>query len=665
MRDNTEMDDQVPKYRPKKVNDPQIPQTGANEFWVDQEHTRRTEAPPQQPRTTENESSGRVLAGQFKILSTLGSGGMSHVYRCHDLMLDKIVAVKVMQLDANLNPTLMARFQREARVIGMLEHENIVRMRNIQIDENGTPFMVMELLSGASLAELLQVGGPLGLLRVRKIVSQVCDALSHAHAQGIIHRDLKPSNIMIVSAEGENEKIKILDFGIAKISSDVTGKATQTGEVFGSPAYMSPEQSLGKTVGPATEQYSLGCVIFELLTGRTPFPRASQLEIIMAQVQDSPPAMSDVSAKQFPKDVEQFVARLLEKEPKNRFSSIEEAKNVFLGQTKPSRKAIDLRALKRPKVMWSVAAASVFLVAAAIMSLRFLYHEDAKPQPEQSSVDPAKNMFTLATPYFEHAAWPNQTRGDKYLIKLVDHYPPPEEIKFSDADDDAAKDFSDRSLLYLPDSSLKSLDLAGGTQLTDKGLGYLQRLHLKTLKLERILTITDEGMKSVAKIKTLKHLNIDETDIGDEGILFLAGLPALEELGASTTRITTKGLDYLATFKALRKLDIGWDAISGGLAKLAPSHLRVLSIRGAEINEGDLKDIAKIESLSRIRLGAQPLTNQGLLNLATLPNLLRIEFDTVAGVTEEGKQAFKQKREQLKLPVCALTEHAPLPLEVQ
>jgi serine/threonine protein kinase len=658
------MDEQDQKYRQNKVGDQQTPRGSADELYAEQEHTRRT---AQQPNVTSGDGSvGRVLAGQFKILSTLGTGGMSHVYRCHDVMLDKIVAVKVMQLDANLNPALMARFQREARVIGMLEHENIVRIRNLQVDENGTPFMVMELLSGTSLAELLQAGGPMGLLRVRRIVSQICDALAHAHAQGIVHRDLKPSNIMIVSGEGENEKIKILDFGIAKITSDAAGKATQTGEVFGSPAYMSPEQSLGKTVGPESDQYSLGCVIFELLTGRTVFPRASQLEIIMAQVHDSPPAMSDVGTRQFPKDVEQFVARLLEKEPKNRFRSIQEAKDVFLGQAKPARKAIDLQALKDPKIVFSAIAVSVLLLAAGMISMTYLHHENPKPQAEEAaktSVDKDSDLFSVASSTFEGAAWPNQTRGDKYLIKLADHYPPPEKIKLDDGNEEGAKDFTDRSLLYLPTGSLKLLDLSGGTQITNKGLHNLEQLHLTTLILERVLTISNEGMKSVAKIKTLTHLNVSETDIGDEGFLFLTRLPNLEDLDATTTRITPKGLEYLAAFKPLRTLAIGWDEVSGGLANLAPSELHTLALNGAAITDNDLNDIAKIKSLRTLRLGKQPLTNQGLLNLASLPDLRRIVIDTLPGITETGKEAFRKKREELRLPVCRIDDKT-VPLEM-
>jgi serine/threonine protein kinase len=287
-------------------------------------------SPPGQLREI---AAGTVLAGQYKVLNKLGIGGMGDVYRCEELALNRFVAVKILRADLVANAVLLSRFQREAKAVAMLEHPNIIKMHNFLFDESGRPLMVMELLNGVSLSEFL-AEGPLPLLRTRRIVAQICDALMHAHNHKVIHRDLKPNNIVVLNPGRENETIKLLDFGIAKIAGDPSLKATETGDVIGSPEYMSPEQCLGKAIDARTDQYSLGCLIFEMMTGQTPFVRESKVAIVMAHVHDAAPSMAEVCDKQIPADIEGCVARLLKKRPQDRFRSEEAVKNIFLGESK-------------------------------------------------------------------------------------------------------------------------------------------------------------------------------------------------------------------------------------------------------------------------------------------------------------------------------------------
>jgi eukaryotic-like serine/threonine-protein kinase len=168
---------------------------------------------------------GDVIAGQFEVLAKLGSGGMSSVYRCFDLFVERVVAVKILFAGHSTNPRALNRFRREARAIAKLDHPNIVRLHSFNFDLS-TPYIVMEIVDGTTLAQLIASNGPLAVPQVLCLAEQLCSALHYAHTNGVIHRDLKPSNIIIERFDGEGLQAKVLDFGIAKMLDDTTPGAT-------------------------------------------------------------------------------------------------------------------------------------------------------------------------------------------------------------------------------------------------------------------------------------------------------------------------------------------------------------------------------------------------------------------------------------------------------
>ncbi|HEY9714102.1 MAG TPA: serine/threonine-protein kinase, partial [Chroococcales cyanobacterium] len=283
-------------------------------------------------KTDEELAAGTFIGSVYEVVSSLGSGGMSHIYLCRDIGLNRMVAVKLLR-SANAGKQAIMRLQTEGRAVARLKHPNIVNLFGLQLTESGQPFLVMEVVNGISLAALLKTQGPLPVFKLLKYINQICEALEHAHKNGVIHRDLKPSNIMVVNAGSQNEQIKILDFGIAKVLNDDAGQinATQTGEIFGTPGYMSPEQAQGKRIDERSDQYSLGCVIFELLTGVPPFKRDSQLAVLMAHAQEKPPSLSQASGKQFSAELEAAIARMLAKDPADRFATIDDAGKAIAG----------------------------------------------------------------------------------------------------------------------------------------------------------------------------------------------------------------------------------------------------------------------------------------------------------------------------------------------
>ncbi|ROO86818.1 serine/threonine protein kinase [Actinocorallia herbida] len=230
-----------------------------------------------------------VLAGRYRVERRLGSGGMGVVHRAWDQELDRAVAVKVLSADLLRDDAHLARFQREARAAAALSHPNIVTVHDTGIDTTGSrpvPYLVMELIEGDSLDRLLETDPP-APEEAARIVLAVLDALAHSHARSVVHRDIKPGNIM-VRREGARPHVKVLDFGIARLLSGAATVLTADGTRIGTPAYMSPEQAAGEPVGPASDLYSTGCVLYELLTGRTPFTADSAAALIFHHLHSVP-----------------------------------------------------------------------------------------------------------------------------------------------------------------------------------------------------------------------------------------------------------------------------------------------------------------------------------------------------------------------------------------
>ncbi len=273
---------------------------------------------------------GMVFAEKYSITEMLGSGGMSSVYKARHLFLDKDVAVKVLRGSAAAAGDGLQRFKQEARATSKVSHVGIVGISDFGLAPDGRAFLVMDYLKGDSLSGLLDRLGPFGLPHVIALSSQICEALAAAHQAGIIHRDLKPSNIMLVNNPDGTAECKIVDFGLAKIieeDSQQSLKLTKTGECFGSPLYMSPEQCMGKKLDHRTDIYALGAILYELLTGYPPIMGANVADTLRRQVMERPaPFPSDLK---IPNDVKMIIYRCLQKDPKFRPQSALEVSNVF------------------------------------------------------------------------------------------------------------------------------------------------------------------------------------------------------------------------------------------------------------------------------------------------------------------------------------------------
>jgi eukaryotic-like serine/threonine-protein kinase len=269
---------------------------------------------------------GQTLANKYRIEELINEGGMGAVYRGTHILMEKTVAVKVLHPALAADDTIVARFSREAKAASRISHPHALNVTDFGESDNGVVFLVMEYLHGKTLKEVIHEAGPMPLARVNEIIRQVCGALEAAHGEGVVHRDLKSDNIMLVEVSGGSDWAKVLDFGIAKIKEKVGADPALTAPnlIIGTPQYMSPEQcSQASEIDSRSDIYSLGIILYEMLTGHVPFTGESPTAIMMKQLQDAPPSILE-ERQDLPASVGRVVARALAKRPEDRFQTVSE-----------------------------------------------------------------------------------------------------------------------------------------------------------------------------------------------------------------------------------------------------------------------------------------------------------------------------------------------------
>ena len=269
--------------------------------------------------------SGDVIDGSYTLLDHLGQGGMGSVFSCRHIALGKDYAIKLMHGDS-MSAEQWDRFQAEAKALAQLNHPAIVGVHNMGVDSGQFPYLVMDLLSGESLDKMVAQTGTLPQDQALDYYIEVADALSSAHTKGIIHRDVKPANIMVLrNSQGRITSVKLVDFGIARLSKQGYGNQSQTatGRVFGTPFYMSPEQCQGHHVDERSDIYSLGCSLFETLTGKPPFQGENSFQTFMMHQTKMPPRLNQVKPKgNFSDALERAIAKMLAKAPEDRYQKM-------------------------------------------------------------------------------------------------------------------------------------------------------------------------------------------------------------------------------------------------------------------------------------------------------------------------------------------------------
>ncbi len=380
---------------------------------------------------------GTLVGERYRVTELIGRGGMGAVYRAEHVHMRKTVALKVLHREMTALDEVVARFEREAIVAGRIEHPNVVGARDFGRLEDGSFYLVLDYVEGRVLDHVLKDSGEtFSVERVLNITGQIAEALQAAHAEGIVHRDLKPDNVMLIDRGNEPELVKVLDFGIAKMSihehSDTDRPITQAGTVFGTPEYMSPEQAAGQSVDHRGDLYSLGLLLYRMLAGRPPFTGEEVQAVLMMQITQHPPPLD----RMLPPGIIDLLEGLLEKNPDDRIQSAEEvvqrvldvldadltpshsktrAKLASISQTDLPRitigQRLDAGALGKPLAvgahrlpLWRVVAVAAAALAAGVVGVLVVF---TAPQAEPSAEPtqrPVAEAPELAAPVREPVA---------------------------------------------------------------------------------------------------------------------------------------------------------------------------------------------------------------------------------------------------------------------
>ena len=393
------------------------------------------------------------LPDRYEIQSLLGQGGIGAVYKVWDHQLQKTFAIKMLNANLVEDKSSQKRFEQEARAARDLTSANLAAVYDFGMGQKSSPYIVMDYLDGISLDVLLADQGSLDVPRAQDIFVQICEAITHAHTKGVVHRDIKPSNIMLTRSQGGSDVVKLVDFGIAKVlpSRDrATQNLTQTGDIFGSPVYMSPEQCLGNPLDARSDIYGFGCVMYETLTGQPPFNAENSIKIILKHINEEPvdlrrhPNASNVNAS-----LAAVIMRCLAKDPAERYQSadrllqdlqdIQDGKSIRLDETKKHKgERWHQKQVSRRQVSAIIAGMTVLGAFASIPI--FLMHSSPSSSPAPPAVssisDPIRDAndfdnksyqyfvnrdYEKAIPLLQFGLSAYKSRGPYYLADNYQH----------------------------------------------------------------------------------------------------------------------------------------------------------------------------------------------------------------------------------------------------
>jgi serine/threonine-protein kinase len=372
---------------------------------------------------------GTTLAGNYEIQEVIGHGGMGVVYKARHALMDRIVAIKMLQAQLISDSMSVKRFQQESKSASRISHPNVITVYDFGISPNGQPFIVMDYLQGISLADLIKNEGQIGVERSIKILAQACDALDHAHKMGVIHRDVKPTNFVLINYDEEKDFVKVVDFGVAKLmnSGPEGQRLTQAGEVCGSPVYMSPEQCTGGELDQRSDIYSMGIVVYETLTGKLPILGKTMVDTMSKHISEMPPSFALARPDLYiPERLEQVVFKALAKDPNDRHQTMDELRidlenaiprpgksQVLRSSPSDQRTPAELLTTMLKEVsmkVWAVVLAVVVLGGLGLLELR----KKAMTAPVQQSIQqsipaPTTPALTGVTPSIQNTTKPGAT----------------------------------------------------------------------------------------------------------------------------------------------------------------------------------------------------------------------------------------------------------------
>ncbi|VTT99953.1 serine threonine protein partial : Serine/threonine protein kinase (Fragment) OS=Rhodopirellula maiorica SM1 GN=RMSM_03539 PE=4 SV=1: Pkinase: LRR_5: LRR_6 [Gemmataceae bacterium] len=588
-------------------------------------------APPQRP-----DELGRL--GSFRVLGRIGAGGMGAVFRAEDPGLRRLVALKVMLPQFAGHPTARARFLREARAQAAVEHNHIVAIYQVG-EEGGVPFITMPLLKGESLADALAATPTFAVEESVRVAREVAEGLAAAHAAGLVHRDIKPANVWL---EGPSRHVKVLDFGLARAGADgdPADAVTVPGAIVGTPAYMSPEQATGEPVDARTDLFSLGVVLYQMLTGRQPFTGKNTPATLTAVASHTPAGPAELN-RAVPTALSTLTMRLLSKAPADRPASagevVEALREVAAGA---GRTELPPPEPKRSETRTPVVAprnagrglqvgAGVALVVLAVLVVAVVNRGRDGTEPPAKPSD--ESPVAVAPP----GEAPRPAPGPESVEKLAPHFDDRTAaqwaiklggaVRFDDGDTDT------KNPADLPKGAFRLTGLSlVGERVTDADLARFNGCaNLTRLDLPHS-AITDAGLANFKACKNLTHLDLTAARVTDAGLACFDGCKNLTQLTLDETTITGSGLVHFKNCAGLRGLSLGGCSrvTDAGLEHVKGlKNLTALDLNSTQVTDAGLAYFKECIDLKELNLARTGVTATGLAVCKDFKRLLIVYLD--------------------------------------
>lgn len=612
---------------------------------------------------------GDVVGETYVLTSVLAKGGMGVVFKARHLQLERVYALKLLT-PMQSSSANWRRFELEAKTLAKLEHKNVVQIFNMGVDARGCPYYVMELLQGQSMAEALERGAPLAVPQFIQSFLDVCSALKLAHSKGIVHRDIKPSNLILVESNSPVKLTKVVDFGIARLLG-VEGQSVQSltapGEIFGSPLYMSPEQTLGLPVTSASDIYSLGCTMYEAFTGSPPFRGQTALATMMMHQTDAMPEIlrQDCTGHEF-EVIDQILAKCMEKQASDRFetvgdiidllenslrhpSGIERKGSATSNNSAASPKLTNKLTVNdnlldstggqttglvarggRNTVYAIVAALSIGLGTMAVLYFILTQQNQSKVVvPSNSDLTrhitgdralPAFDTIPRPTEPFAHETKPISwlvSRGGRTWREF--EFPAGEPVGFICFN--GGKKVAASGHMQCRHANSVSFDasdvLADVPKFYDRfDHGAVGALRVKDSK-------TPPAISTLARWKNLSSFAVEHCLLSDSYLRGLGRLKRLESLALLHCRVSAQPLiasGVLSRINSLQLVNVGESAkILEAMANR--ENIKILSVRRVNLTERELASIAALPRLVHLDLRTTRLPSSAMATVARLPNL--------------------------------------------
>ncbi len=584
------------------------------------------------------------LKERYDAYELIGEGGMGRVYKAFDRFLRKHVAIKVLD-GGNATDRQILRFQKEARLASSLSHQNIVKVLDFGVSKKLELFLIMDFVEGVSLDELIRSKGAIPVESAVAYAIQICDALEHAHKNGVIHRDIKPSNIMLESQEGSSSlpAVKIVDFGLAKQLTEESGFVSQ-GSTLGTPLYTSPEQINQGNIDTRSDVYSLGCVLYAMLSGAPPFRGETALETFDLHVHEAIPGIvGDAARHELAEDLNEIIAKAMAKAPGERFQSVRDVREelelilpeVGIGIMKEDDLSYSMRfgyfgAITRSPITAIVASSLLFcLIAGAHLYLSLKSSQPMRVPETVLASDPLDDM--PCEPLFSV----NRKGGTIWMGSC--------QMK-----DEDMKKFKEKSIRIL---ELRGLSINGS------GFKYLRGKSINRLVI-RDIKVEDENLKYLRDVKNLDYLDLSYSGVSDKGLVGLGKMPQVRTLLLTGCKgITGKSLPLLAkNFPSLTALVLNFTGIKGGdLMCLAEfKNLTHVSLTYLKLKDEDLTFLKPCTKLTSLNISKnEALTKNSLPYLKHLSDLKCINVSGCESLIASG---FKHDLKRM-LPGCAVEEN--------